>query len=206
MSLCIAMNNPGNFILLAGDGRIIRNDKIIKDNHDKVTKLNSHAVIYTSGVQEAAEELRESIKSKINDYTRIEAIAKLVQQESLRIHQKFLKKKPEIETYCNGGHTTMATLIGFYDILTNTSGYYEFRHIDNFQPIMNINSEVKTWGIGQDYALKVLLNNHSFGMEPTNNILNVYDVVSLTERKVGGAITIYTVNRSGVKKFRREVM
>lgn len=199
MSLCIAMNNPGKFTIMAGDGRVVLNgnSKIIKDDQRKITQLTDHVVMFSSGVEYLAEELRSIVERKTYPNITINEMTEIVQCESLRLHKELLRKHPWYSDELLKGHTSIATLLGYYDINTNTCGYIEYSHINNFKPMFYNGSSLKTRGIGQDYALEILLDNHSRGMEPVSNILNAYKLTSLKESKVGGNIVVCIINDKG---------
>lgn len=204
MSLCIAMNNPGNFVVIAGDGRTTKSGVIVQEDHPKITMLTKNVAMFSSGIQDAAEELRSTVKGKINEDSPIEMITKIVQQESIKLHSKLLDKIPELKEVCLSGGTTIATVLGFFDNETNTSGYVEFSHVNEFLPMIHTGPEVKTRGKGQDYALETILNNHSKSMNPVENVFNTYRTVTCEEPQVGGVITVFYIGKQGTMQYQEQ--
>uniref|UniRef100_UPI00403FAD01 hypothetical protein n=1 Tax=Paenibacillus sp. FSL H8-0332 TaxID=2954742 RepID=UPI00403FAD01 len=86
MSLCIAVNYPGNYVMIFGDGRITRGDKVVSDSHKKLTTLNDHVSMFCSGVQDYCEELRSIVSKQVSELTSIDQIASIVMRESREVH------------------------------------------------------------------------------------------------------------------------
>ncbi|ACL76185.1 20S proteasome subunit alpha [Ruminiclostridium cellulolyticum] len=206
MSLCVAMNNPKNFVYIASDGRI-RNigNRLISDNHNKITKITDHVLLFASGVQGAADYVAKKVKKEVNEQTPISEIFTLVQNESRKCHEDYLKRYPELNRFCNSGHTTIAAILAYYDLKQNICGYVEYSHVNGFIPMVHNDSELKTRGMGQDFALELILKNFS-NIQPVDNIVNAYRQVSQKEDAVGGKITIYCIDRNGAKLVYEDAM
>ncbi|AEY66355.1 20S proteasome subunit alpha [Clostridium sp. BNL1100] len=206
MSLCVAMNNPKNFVYLASDGRI-RNigNSLISDNHNKITKITEHVLLFASGVQGAADYVAKKVKKEVSEQTPINEIFTLVQNVSRKCHEDYLKRYPDLKKYCDSGYTTIAAILAYYDVENNISGYVDYCHTDSFIPIVHNDSELKTRGMGQDLAMKLILRDFS-NIQPVENIVNAYRQVSQKEDAVGGKITIYCIDRNGAKLVYEDAM
>ncbi|KJB84711.1 hypothetical protein AZ66_29225, partial [Paenibacillus sp. E194] len=147
MSLCILANNPGNYVVLASDGRVTRNNDIVRDDFKKLTKINEYVSIFTSGIVMCSEDLRNSIMLQAKEKN-IEEIALIASKESLRIHRQFFNDYPDY--FKDNDSAAMATLIAYFDVDKNESGYIKLCKSDDYSPHKVTTSTVQTSGYMQD--------------------------------------------------------
>ncbi|MEK4509351.1 hypothetical protein [Paenibacillus sp. FSL K6-2524] len=198
MSLCIVANNPYmKYLVIASDGRITKNGEMAGDDFKKLTLINEHISIFTSGVLACAEELRSAVQSRSKEKS-VDEIALIAQEESIRIHNDFHFKYP---SYFEGNdHTDMATIIGFFDTKTNENGYIKLCRSDGYTPHKIIGSSVQTSGYSQEAALEYFLN-HFNGSEPCETIYNSFKHVSGSDKTVGGLMTMHIINEQGTSIY-----
>lgn len=199
MSLCIAVNNPGNYVMIFGDGRITRGNKIVSVNHKKLTQLNSHVSMFCSGVQDYSEELRSIVLKQVSDLTTIDQIASIVTRESRKVHQQFLTSYP---TYyeINPGGACLATVLAFYNVTKNESGMIEYCHTDNFEPHITIAPMMTARGIAQDIALDYL-PKHFDDYKAIESVLDTYKAITAQNDKVCGTIDFHVISTTGAKQY-----
>jgi 20S proteasome alpha/beta subunit len=199
MSLCIAVNNPGNYVIISGDGRITRGNKIVSDNHKKLTTLNSHVSMFCSGVQDYCERLRSLVSKQVSDVTPIDQIASIVKRESRKVHQQFVEDCP---TFYDGvsNRACLSMVLAFYDVEKNECGMIEYCHTDNFEPHITIGSEMTARGIAQEIALDYL-PNHFDPYNAIESVLNTYKVISKDEKSVGGTIIVHVISQAGTNVY-----
>ncbi|WP_282579782.1 hypothetical protein [Paenibacillus odorifer] len=203
MSLCIAVNNPEKFVIIGGDGRITKASEIVSDSHKKLTKLTNHVSMFCSGVQDYCEMLRSLVAKQVNESTPIEQIAKIVERESLRVHQQFLMEYPTYYDLIPDG-ACLATVLAFYDLDKGESGIIQYCHRNGFEPHITVGSEMSARGIGQDKAL-IYLPKHFNPQNPIESVLNMYRIIGEEEESVGGDISIHVISEVGTKEYVLEV-
>lgn len=202
MSLCIAVNNPENFVIICGDGRITSANKIVSDSHKKLTKLTNHVSMFSSGVQAYCEMLRSEVVKQINESTSLEDIASIVERESLKVHVQFLMDFPTYYDVVPGG-ACLATVLAFYNLDKGECGMIEYCHKNGFEPRNTVGSEMSARGFGQDEVLDYL-PKHFSPQNPIESILNAYKMISEQEQSVGGDIIINVISRTGTKEYIQE--
>jgi len=183
--------------LVAGDGRLRRSGVVITEDHPKVTRLNSHMVIFASGVQECAEDLRKAISAAIDDEMDIDEVAGLVEQHSRHIHANFMACFPDALAAMGPDATTMAILLGFYCPLTDRCGFVEYSHATDFIPEYHVDAIAKCRGIEQDQALAYLLKVFNPTV-PADSLRKTFQYVTDLQPAVGGQITIFLIDKTGV--------
>ncbi|OMD80435.1 MULTISPECIES: hypothetical protein [Paenibacillus] len=199
MSLCIAVNNPGNFVIISGDGRITSASKIVSDSHKKLTKLTDHVSMFCSGAQDYCEMLRSLVAKQVNESTSIEQITRIVERESLRVHKQFLIDYPTYYDVVPDG-ACLATVLAFYDIDKGECGMIEYCHRSGFDPRIVVGSAMSARGGGQDKAL-IYLPKHFNPHNPIESVLNVYRIIGEEEESVGGDISIHVISEAGTKEY-----
>lgn len=201
MSLCIAINNPSNYVMIAGDGRIMKGKKVISDNHKKLTRLTNKVSIFCSGAQDYCEELRIRIAHLVNEETSIDKIALIVQKESLLVHLRFILDYPTYYVHEPTG-SGLAIILAYFDVEKNQSGFIQYSHSDGFEPHVITSSEVVVRGIGQQNGLDFLVN-HFNPNQAVESLLDTFDFVGALEERVGGNITVHILSRENITEFER---
>ncbi|RUT43263.1 hypothetical protein EJP82_20830 [Paenibacillus anaericanus] len=198
MSLCIVANNPYmKYLVIASDGRITKYGEVAGDDFKKLTLINEHVSIFTSGIVTCAEELRTVVTSKSKDKN-IDEIAMIAQEESIRINNDFHFKYPN---YFEGNNRTdMATIIGFFDIHRNESGYIKLCRSDGYTPHKIIDSSVQTSGYSQDLAMSYFLD-HFNGSEPCEPMYDAFKYVSESDNSVGGVMKMHVISNQGTSIY-----
>ncbi|WP_340392479.1 hypothetical protein [Paenibacillus sp. FSL E2-0190] len=199
MSLCIAVNNPGNFVIISGDGRITSGSRIVSDSHKKLTKLTNQVSMFCSGVQDYCEILRSLVAKQVNEFTPIDQIAKIVERESLRVHEQFLMAYPTYYDVMPNG-ASLATVLAFYDLDKKECGMIEYCHRTRFEPRTIVGSAMSARGIGQDRAL-VYLPKHFDSQSPIESVLDTYRIIGEQEQSVGGDISIHVISEIGTNEL-----
>lgn len=198
MSLCITVNNPiSKYIVMAADGRTTRDGDVVSDSFRKLTLINSHVSIFTSGVLDCSEELRAAVSSKGRDKS-IDEIGRIAQEESQRIHEAFELEHPD---YFEGGNQTdMATIIGFFDVEKSESGYIKLCKSDNYTPHKVVTSSVQTSGYSQDVALNYFLKNFD-SVDPLSTIVVAVKHAASIDKSVGGLMTMHVISENGTDVY-----
>ncbi|WP_419872912.1 hypothetical protein [Candidatus Pristimantibacillus sp. PTI5] len=199
MSLCIALNNPNNFTIISGDGRITKGNQLVRDDHKKLTKLTEYISMFCSGAQDYCEELRSIIKAQVNEHTSIHEVAFIVQKASQEIqkcfeneHASYLEQNPKF--------SALATVISYYDKATNQSGTIEYCHTDGFIPHDSRASTMTVRGLEREKVFEYLGNQ----IEPDRiieSVLNTFKYISGLNKDVGGTVTIHVVSLEGIDVY-----
>ncbi|MDG0875192.1 hypothetical protein L5D93_23320 [Paenibacillus thiaminolyticus] len=198
MSLCILANNPGNYVVLASDGRVTRNNDIVRDDFKKLTKINEYVSIFTSGIVMCSEDLRNSIMLQAKGKN-IEEIALIASKESLRIHRQFLNDYPDY--FKDNDSAAMATLIAYFDVDKNESGYIKLCKSDDYSPHKVTTSTVQTSGYMQDIAKDYFLKNYRKDNNPCITMHSVLKYINEIDKSVGGTMTLHVISRNGTDTY-----
>jgi hypothetical protein len=199
MSLCIAVNNPENYVIICGDGRITKASEIVSDSHKKLTKLTNYVSMFCSGVQDYCEMLRSLVVKQVNESTSIEHIARIVESQSLKVHQQFLMDYPTYYDVVPDG-ACLATVLAFYNLDKGECGMIEYCHRIGFDPRITVGSAMSARGVEQDNVLDYL-PKHFDPQNPIESILNTYKIIGEQEQSVGGNISIHVISQAGTKEY-----
>ncbi len=199
MSLCIAMNNPGQFVVIAADGRIMRDTTIVNDNHQKLTMLPNNVSMFSSGAQDYCEELRSRVVSQVRLNTTIKELAHIVQKESVELFQHFEEENPHYfendPNFC-----PLATILAFYDLERQESGFIEYCHSSHFTPHITTASKLTTRGVMQEGALEYLKEAFN-GTDAIESVLNTFTYANGHDDRVGGSINVHVIHMNGTTQY-----
>ncbi|PWW02517.1 20S proteasome alpha/beta subunit [Paenibacillus cellulosilyticus] len=203
MSLCIAVNNPSNFVIIAGDGRTIKGSQVVSNNHQKLTRLTEHISIFISGVQSYCEVLRFRIACKVNEQTTIDEVAKIVQSESKVIHDEFIGICPMFYEL-NPKGAALATVVAFFDTKKKESGFIEYCHSDGFLPHFTKISKMTARGLRQEDVIDYL-PKHFNPSESIQSILGAFNHIESLDGRVGGTIAVHVISEDGIDEYVQEM-
>lgn len=201
MSLCITLNIPDNYVIIASDGRTMQGNKIIRDDHKKLTKLTNTLSFFCSGVQDYCEELRSIVANQVNVHTPLQEVTRIVQKASLYVHERFVHDYPTYYQLEPIG-AALATMLAFYDLKQGKSGFIKFCHSDGFQPHITTTSEATLRGVGQVQGLDYLVNNFN-PYKVVESVLDTFDFVAGQDKRVGGTITLHILSKENITEFER---
>jgi hypothetical protein len=199
MSLCVALNNPSNFVIIAGDGRISKGGVIVRDDHRKMTKLTEHISIFISGAQDYCEQLRSMVAAQVNERTCIQELGLIVQKASIEVQERFEEDFPDYLEVMPG-FGALATVIAYYDKTTNESGALEFCVTDGFRPNDSRDSILKVRGVEREKVFAYMGSQ----FDPSNIIEGVFGTFKYINSQtddVGGTITLHVISAKGTDAY-----
>lgn len=194
MSLCIALNNPKNFIIIAGDGRISKGGLIVRDDHKKLTVLTEHISIFISGAQDYCEELRSMVAAQVNQQISIEEVGLIVQKASVEVQEHFEEDYPDYLEVMPG-FGALATVIAYYDAANGVSGMIEYDVRDGFIPHYTTNSEMTVRGVEREKVFAYM------GSQFIEGVFSTFKYISSQTDDVGGTITLHVISANGTDAY-----
>jgi 20S proteasome, alpha and beta subunits len=199
MSLCIALNNPKNFVIIASDGRISKGGVIVRDDHRKLTLLTERISIFISGAQDYCEELRSMVEAQVNQQTSIEEVSLIVQKASVEVQERFEEDYPDYLEVMPG-FGALATVVAYFDAANGVSGMIEYDVRDGFIPHYTTSSELKVRGVEREKVFAYMGSQ----FDPSNIIEGVFSTfkyISSQTDDVGGTITLHVISANGTDAY-----
>lgn len=197
MSLCTVLNNPRNFVILSGDGRVTRkhSKEIVSNSQKKIFKINENTMVFISGVQILCNRLIDLMnKEIISTSSTFDEISEFIKRNSLILHEEFCKENPNL---LDEDEASLAIIMAFRR--DEIFGFLNFCQTRQFSPVESTLSEMNCRGRGEDiiekYVLEHMQSNHSI----EEVIYSGYKEVSKKESSVGGNIYIYILDRNGIR-------
>lgn len=204
MSLALVVNNPSNYLIIAAEGRIMKGNEVVSNNHRKLTSLTDNVSLFSSGVQHCSEQLRTEVERRVNKDSTVEEIAKIIEYEAKKIHKQFTEEYP---TYLmqSPNATSMSTIIGFFDMEKNESGYVKFCKSNDFKPEFITDSSMETSGLSQAKAQEYFLRIFSPDIA-IDCVVDTFQYVGSIDCTVGGNLIIHVISSGGTNIYEGDIL
>lgn len=198
MSLCIAANKPGNFVIIAGDGRVIRGGEVVREDHKKLTRLTDYVSIYISGAQDYCEKLRKEIESKITKWKDVKEIARIVTEESRKVQVRFEIDHPY---YLRDNRAAIAIVLAYFDPRKNECGLFEYCHTKDFVPRVSKGPQITARGPQGENLQKYFIDNFN-PSKPKECVFKTFEYAESLEKAIGGVVTMHVISKNGIEEFK----
>ncbi|WP_339838597.1 hypothetical protein [Paenibacillus sp. FSL R7-0272] len=201
MSLCIALNNPrSKFAIIAGDGRVTKNDELVRDNHVKVTALTQYVSMFCSGAQDYCEILRIKVSERVKYDTRIDEISVIIEEVLKEVLEQFEKENPmylsDKPEFC-----PLSTVIGYYDVFKNETGTIEYCHKNKTR--RTTEAVVTARGEDREAVLTFFLNNQVDQNDIIDTVFDLFKYINSFNKDVGGDTILHVVTPNGIYEYSR---
>ncbi|MEC1768279.1 Ntn hydrolase family protein [Schinkia azotoformans] len=202
MSLCFAMNF-GDCVIIAGDGRLTErvNKTTVAEDHQKLSPITNNMVLYTSGIQDIAEMVRNDVCQSIKEGTSQE-VSNLLTNISQHYHEKVTNQFPEL--FQSENDTSTGSVLACFE--NKKPFFIDFASRDGFKPLVCEKlGDMGFRGIGQSEAREYFarkFNKIHVGMNIADLLLDTYSYISSLYGEVGGKLRIYYVHKDGVNLLR----
>lgn len=201
MSLCIALNHPSSkFAIIAGDGRVTKNDELVRNNHVKVTALTQYISMFCSGAQDYCEVLRGKVYERVKYDTSIDEIALIVEEISKKVLEQFEKENP-MYLVENPGFCPLSTILVYYDVSKNETGMIEYCHTGETR--RTTEAMVTARGEDREGILSFFLNNQMDQSNIIETVFNLFKHINSFNKNVGGDTILHVATPNGIYEYSR---